>query len=466
MTKRLDDVIVEEFRGTDFGDARLNRRLLKMVKAMAARPDDSFPHLFPGDAELEASYRFFNNDSVTADGILEPHIRQTVSRCRDRAVIAAHDTTVFCYAAGSKRRGLGAHRGTQEFRAHVTVAVSADETRDPLGVLACDTFVRRGDGGDGSEGRRWFRQADAVSKLDDLDPAQVIHVMDREADDFRTFVDLKERGHRFVVRCASLDRLLDNVEDTPMRLREALAHIQVQTTRHVPITSRRAHGHTKANQRKSFAQRNARLATLNVGAVEVTITRPKKPRSTLPSTCTLHIVRIWEPTPPPGEAPVEWVLATMEPIDTESAVLAVVDAYRARWRIEEFFKALKTGCAFEERQLESYEALTNALAISLPIAWRILRLRSLAQDAPSAPASTILDGDELAVLRARFPRKLAAKPTRLEALMAIARLGGHLRHNGTPGWQTLRKGLERLLTLVEGYRLAKKSRRRAICDQS
>jgi len=173
-----------------------------MVKVMAARPDDSFPHLFPGDAELEASYRFFNNDSVTADGILEPHIRQTVSRCRDRAVIAAHDTTVFCYAAGSKRRGLGAHRGTQEFRAHVTVAVSADETRDPLGVLACETFVRRGDGddeddeeGDGSEGRRWFRQADAAVKLDDLDPAQVIHVMDREAPcDLRSILGLEHVG--------------------------------------------------------------------------------------------------------------------------------------------------------------------------------------------------------------------------------------------------------------------------------
>ena len=36
---------------------------------------------------------------------------------------------------------------------------------------------------------------------------------------------------------------------------------------------------------------------------------------------------------------------TTEPIDTVEQVLRIVDWYRARWVIEEFFKALKTGCA-------------------------------------------------------------------------------------------------------------------------
>lgn len=43
-----------------------------------------------------------------------------------------------------------------------------------------------------------------------------------------------------------------------------------------------------------------------------------------------------------------------------------MDAYRARWVIEEFFKALKTGCNFERRQLESFQSLRIALAIFLP----------------------------------------------------------------------------------------------------
>jgi hypothetical protein len=44
---------------------------------------------------------------------------------------------------------------------------------------------------------------------------------------------------------------------------------------------------------------------------------------------------------------------TTEPIATEQQVAAVVDAYRQRWLIEEFFKALKTGCQYQQLQLES-----------------------------------------------------------------------------------------------------------------
>ena len=164
-------------------------------------------------------------------------------------------------------------------------------------------------------------------------------------------------------------------------------------------------------------------------------------------------MRVWEPAPPENEAPVEWFLFTTEPVDTEENVLAVVDHYRARWRIEELFKALKTGCAFEKRQLESFEALINALAIFLPLAWRLLHLRSQSAENPDAPATSLLDPDELEVLRRKARRPLPPEPTRRDVLLAIAALGGHLKHNGEPGWQTIGKGLEHLLAMVEGYRL-------------
>ena len=40
--------------------------------------------------------------------------------------------------------------------------------------------------------------------------------------------------------------------------------------------------------------------------------------------------------------PVDWLLLTSEPIDTDEQILEVVDIYRARWLIEEYFSALKT----------------------------------------------------------------------------------------------------------------------------
>jgi len=36
-------------------------------------------------------------------------------------------------------------------------------------------------------------------------------------------------------------------------------------------------------------------------------------------------------------------------------------------------------------------------------------------------------------------------------LLAIAALGGHLKHNWDPGWMTLSRGYEKLRTLTEGW---------------
>ena len=80
----------------------------------------------------------------------------------------------------------------------------------------------------------------------------------------------------------------------------------------------------------------------------------------------------------------EWQLVTSEPIGTQEQVLRVVDWYRGRWLIEEFFKALKTGCAYEKRQLESFATLQIALALLAPVAWQLLLLRQLARAAPDA----------------------------------------------------------------------------------
>jgi hypothetical protein len=48
----------------------------------------------------------------------------------------------------------------------------------------------------------------------------------------------------------------------------------------------------------------------------------------------VHVVRVVEIDAPPDCTPVEWRLVTTEPIGSSDQVLAIVDAYRARWRIE------------------------------------------------------------------------------------------------------------------------------------
>ena len=67
----------------------------------------------------------------------------------------------------------------------------------------------------------------------------------------------------------------------------------------------------------------------------------------------------------------QWLLYTTEVIETPEQVARIVDIYRARWTIEEYFKAIKTGCGFEKKQLQDFEALTNLLATFAPIAYRL-----------------------------------------------------------------------------------------------
>jgi hypothetical protein len=125
---------------------------------------------------------------------------------------------------------------------------------------------------------------------------------------------------------------------------------------------------------------------------------------------------------PKGQEPIVWYLVTNEPIDTAEQVAEVVDAYRARWVIEEFFKALKTGCQIEKRQMESYEALRIALALFLPIAVRLLALRDAARTEPEQACSA-LTARQLQLLRTCGSKTLSATPTILRLVLRGLRRG-------------------------------------------
>jgi len=64
----------------------------------------------------------------------------------------------------------------------------------------------------------------------------------------------------------------------------------------------------------------------------------------------------------------------------------------------------------------------------------------------------------------RFKLKLPSVPaTAKETTYAIAKLGGHLKRNGDPGWITLGRGIESLLLMEVGWKAAISAQR---SDQS
>jgi hypothetical protein len=273
--------------------------------------------------------------------------------------------------------------------------LSADAEREALGVLALYTWIRDEEPSANRERGRWLGQMSEVSALEGLDRSRIIHVADRESDSYEVLVGLQQKGLRYVLR-SSKERCLEASVDGAPKLHDALETTRVIVEREVALTARSASGRSKTAN-KTNPPRNARMAQLALGARPLSFLRPRGKE--LPDSCAVNVVRVWEPSPPPGEPAVEWVLFTSEPIESAEQLETIVDHYRARWRIEAYFKALKTGCAFERRQLESDEALCVALAVFVPLAWRMLILRDSAQRAPDAPASTVWAEDEIIVLR-------------------------------------------------------------------
>lgn len=465
MSAKRARSIAGELSKAKIGDKRLPVRLGKITEALMARPGASLPQAMRTEAGLEAAYRFLNNDAVTPAAILKPHIEATADR-----VIAAggayciSDTTELRFG-GTSRKELGPLQcHGNGFHLHLGLAVAADGSRLPLGILGWEVIVRsakpkrrgltkKSRKAADSESRKWARVAEAADNALG-GRAPLIHLMDREADIYALLADLVRRGTRFIVRIAQDRRLVD--EEGTLKLFEALETSVEVATRDVPLSRRRLAD--KPHPRR--AQRGARLT---FASKTLELRRPATAGTKVAESLRLNFVHVFEKDPPDGETPVDWKLVTSEPIETAVEVEAVVDGYRTRWVIEEYNKALKSGCRIERSQIESLGALLNLLAIILPVAAQLLALRSLAAVNGSAISTGVLTHAQLGALRLMSPIPVPRWPSARQALAAVAALGGHIKNNGPPGWQVLHRGFQDLLRYAEIWKVLKQ---RSIRDQS
>lgn len=457
-----------EFSGAELGDARRTARLQSIAEAMARSPEQSLPAIARDAAELEAFYRFFENEAFGLDDLVLPHARATAARARDYdAVLCIHDLTDFSFPLRDElRAGCEEWGSRQGFFGEVSLAVAGDGSKRPLGVLGCRTWTKaelptrrsskkkkkkprpgtqknpRTCGR--TEGTRWARFAAESEAL--VGSGRLVHVIDREADGYPLFSLLVGRGSRFVIRVSN-NRVVELVEDgEPKAVLDTAKCFEVVHQVEVPLSARRAKEGLRSHPRA------ARTANLTFRAGAVVLKRPNgQPAAEYPPSVNLNLVWVLEADAPADEEPVEWILATTESIACPDDVIKVIDFYKTRWAIEEFFRALKSGCAFERRQLETRGALEKVLAISLVVAWRVLLLRQESRRSPEGPATDALSELHLEVLRRTGKVALPKKPTTRDALFAVAALGGHIKNNGDPGLIVLARGMECLLERTVGW---------------
>jgi hypothetical protein len=441
----------EVFLRARLRDVRLERRAVALAQALAENPKLSLPQAWSTSGTLQAGYDFLRNPKCEFAALMAPIQEATYERALNEAcVLVLHDTTdVVCPAADAEEVGY-LPTGKAGFFVHHALCIKPDRT--PLGILWSDVWARpqrttgRARNASGSElakleereSDRWL-EAITEAHLWSEGCKQVVHVLDSEGDSFRIFEHAQALNADFVIRLSHNRRTDDGL------ISDELAHAPVKLRRTVSVNARQR----KSAPRSSHGERTARDAVLSVRCARVTIQPPR--HSPEKTEVELNVLQILEENPEKGCEPIVWMLATSLPIDKPSEIERIIDIYRARWVVEEFHKALKTGCMFEKRQLESFEALTTLLALSYPIACELLRVRSRARQ-PGLAASDVLRQSMLDCLRAHpRTRPLSANPTAEEALGVIAALGGHIKWNGPPGWQSLAVGYMQLLAFEQGW---------------
>jgi hypothetical protein len=453
----------DELGTVDLGDERLDARAAVLLSALGNRPSLSIPAACGGRAEMEAAYRFFDNDKVTFAKVLEPHVARTLERLAQQQVaLLVQDTSEIDLTRPDQDVvGAGELDGSRRgFLLHEMQAFTPDGT--PLGTVWA-AIVNRTDGVsqapasakaharkqtpiEAKESVRWLtglRQARAVAQQ--LPGVSCVCVADSEADIYELFAEPRgEPPMHWLIR-ACQDRA---VSAAPGHLRDQVLATPVLYTAELLVRGRRAK--TAAEDRARRQSRATRQAKVEVRAATLTLRPPWRADRELPPV-TVNVVLVREPNPPAGEPPVEWILVTTLPIDTPEQVRTIVEYYCVRWNIEILFRTLKSGCRIERRRFEHVDRVLPGLALYLIVAWRTVFVCRMGRNGPEVDCDAIFEPAEWkAVWVATHHQQPPVQTPRLSAMVhLIARLGGYVeRNNSEPGAQTVWIGLQRMYDLA------------------
>jgi len=463
--------LVDEFQGADLGDERRSKRLAKIAERMDQAPAASLPEMMGDSKNLQGCYRFLGNEKFSHYDVLEPHFERTAERAADyERVLAIHDQTVFECDYDDQQDAVGKlHAGKSGFAGNFSMLVGGQQRQRPLGVPAVSTIFRQETSNETLSGSDYAdqdnREADwwlgHVHWTEGLvgDAAELTHVMDAGFDSYERFARMDLADMEFVARDAHRRKVrgIEDAAEDKDWVKDHAKQIDAEITREVRLTRRKEP--SVPGRKKRYPGRKARKTRLLMGSKQVIVDKPRYGSDELPDELELTLVRVWEPDPPEdaNDGGVEWLLMTnVAPaggLDAQG-IERVVNDYRARWRIEEYFKALKTGCGYTDRQLETRSSLLKALAISIPMAWLLMAMRGSARQQPDAQAGWYFEAKTLKVLRHFSTRDVPDEPTLWETTMAIAGMGGHQKSNGPPGWTTLRRGLSKLKKFKRGWEAA------------
>lgn len=398
-------------------------------------------------------WRFLANARVTVDKLTEGWSEQTRLAAAGRHVLAIQDTSEIQFTTTQEnRRGLGKIKKGNVFGVllHPMLAVDADSGA-VLGLAGGSVWTRRGEVTTPhgrrrlteKESGRWIASAEEAKET--LAAARLITIVDDREGDFYAHWALTPADNVHLLTRLMNDHAL--VEGGTVR--SAMARLPVAATAAIEL-----------RQRPSRRPRTAHLC-LRFGSLML-----KRPATTgekdLPASVRVNAVEVIELHPPLDAEPIHWILLTTHKIDRPADAWQIVDWYRQRWIIEQFFRTLKLqGLRIEDSQLATADRLLKLVAIAAKAAAIIMQLVQARDGRDTQPASLAFSDDEIAAiatLSARLQGKTARQKnphpsnTLAWAAWVIAKLGGwHEYEAKPPGPITLHNGLAYFHAFAAGW---------------
>ena len=441
---------LDEFGLADLGDARRTARLVRLAQEFGAQPSRSIPEASGSLAMSKAAYRFFSNEDIRSQAILDSHIASSIGRMQSQSlVLAVQDSTSLDWSHHPATQGLGRieSKFTQGLMAHTTLALTPEQV--PLGILEQQVWTRPDElqakertkrSVDQKESRKWLQSLATVASLREACPqTHFVSVGDREADVYDLFLAPRPEGVDLLVRAAQ-DR---KTTHECLYLWAAMESLPPAASMSVSMGAR--------------GKQQARQVELEIRFQRITLQKPRKRSVKLPE---IELWAVWavEAKPPEGIEPVEWMLLTTMAVHDADEAKERLSWYAARWGIEVWHKVLKSGCQIESRQLTKADRLERCLALYSVIAWRILYATMLARAAPEVSCTALLEPQEWQGLYCRIhrvPMPIQQPPTLKQAIRWIAQLGGFLgrKGDGEPGVTVIWKGFQHLVDIAAMFKI-------------
>lgn len=460
----IDKGIIGEFRGCELGDKRLNKRLEKTADVLFNKLGASIPSASENWATTKAIYRFLDNPNFAEDKLIQRHFEATAQRFHEYkgGVLVLHDTTELTYhrktnTIGNLKRVFVQKKPRdlkvtiQGLLFHTSLVVTLEGL--PIGISAIKLWTRKKFKGTRElkshinptrvpiEQKESFRWIENIRQTNDLlsIPENCVHIGDREADIFELFSECQKSQSSFVVRL-DINRRIDG----PSKTLFESTHAEPQKGEYtVTLTDK--------------GGKNEEIC-VEVRFKQVTVLSPIGKEKKYPDPIRGYFIEVTEKgTNTPR---IEWKLLTNTPVNSFAEACEKIQWYAMRWKIEMFFKILKSGCKTEQSKLRSAERLAKFITLCSVIAWKVFWLTMLNRTNPESDAISVLSDMECNVIKYYKKEKdpLWNGNTVTDYVVAIAQLGGYLNRNGDPppGNMVVWKGYSRLYDILTGFIIATK----------